>query len=232
MADGRTIRQWFVDAMIALIVDPEGFSGKRPLGDSSWWSELRTALEDGDIVEHDAEFATVNAVLMGAVSEGFGLVPNDPHIETGWEGWAGRFLRRQLRRYSFNPRPYGRDRNRTTSRSRRPSIPTRMGGTPLGGWLVESLPFNPRPYGRDRRLRPLWNRPSFNPRPYGRDRGRRSHRDQGGLQSPPVWAGPTSGNRRLNAVFNPRPYGRDPNCFSRFGASLRPKMERDYQVTI
>lgn len=82
MPDGRTIRRWFCDAMIALIVDNEGFSGKRPLGDSGWWSDMRTALENGGVVGDDAEFSTVDAVLMGAVSEGMGLVLSEPYDGT------------------------------------------------------------------------------------------------------------------------------------------------------
>ena len=51
--DNATLRQWLEKVLLALWEEGEGFSGKRPLGDSGWWGGIVDALEaegyeDGD----------------------------------------------------------------------------------------------------------------------------------------------------------------------------------------
>lgn len=39
-----TVREWLRDALYALLTETEGFSGKRPLGNSGWYFEIEEAL--------------------------------------------------------------------------------------------------------------------------------------------------------------------------------------------
>ena len=43
--DGEpTLADWFAAVLTALVEETEGFSGKRPLGDSGWWPAIDAAL--------------------------------------------------------------------------------------------------------------------------------------------------------------------------------------------
>ena len=44
LPDGTTLREFFIQSMVALWEEGESFSGKRPLGDSGWQIEIAAAL--------------------------------------------------------------------------------------------------------------------------------------------------------------------------------------------
>ncbi len=49
-ANAKTVRGYFVALLGALWQEGEGFSGKRPFGNSGWESELHAALVKGGVV--------------------------------------------------------------------------------------------------------------------------------------------------------------------------------------
>lgn len=83
---GLTLRTFFRDCMIALIEEGESFSGKRPICDSGWESDIAISLideglmsgkivrnKDGDIDELDYEYEELNSVIKKALTE---WIPN------------------------------------------------------------------------------------------------------------------------------------------------------------
>lgn len=46
--EGLTLREFLKECMKRLIIEEEGFSGKRPFGNSGWLQEIREALDIED----------------------------------------------------------------------------------------------------------------------------------------------------------------------------------------
>ena len=52
-ADAATVRQYFKELLCSLLIEEEGFSGKRPFGNSGWQHDFLTPLhEAGFCSEH------------------------------------------------------------------------------------------------------------------------------------------------------------------------------------
>ena len=51
LGDAQTVRDFFINAMVELWNEGEGFSGKRPFGDSGWDYEIAKSLVAAGIVE-------------------------------------------------------------------------------------------------------------------------------------------------------------------------------------
>lgn len=76
-ADAKTVRAYFQALLSTLWEEGEGFSGKRPFGNSGWDYDLYKPLvsagivpgkigEDGDLLDFDAKAA--NAVIFAAIA--------------------------------------------------------------------------------------------------------------------------------------------------------------------
>lgn len=77
-AEAATIRDYFKALLTTLLIEEEGFSGKRPFGNSGWISDLEIPLikaglvqgkidADGYVEESDDE--AIARVLLGAVKD-------------------------------------------------------------------------------------------------------------------------------------------------------------------
>jgi len=83
-ADADNIGEYLAALLCGVIVETEGFSGKRPFGNSGWYSDLKFALvkgkavmgkivrheyDDGDFEEYaeDVETAKCDRVLVDAI---------------------------------------------------------------------------------------------------------------------------------------------------------------------
>ena len=75
-ADAETVGDYLVELLLSLWIQGEGFSGKRPFGNSGWEYELYYPLvkagviwgeinEDGDLVSYD--FAAANEKIIEAI---------------------------------------------------------------------------------------------------------------------------------------------------------------------
>lgn len=50
-ANAETIRDYLIKLLLGVWSETEGFDGKRPFGNSSWWLELYDTLADHGIVD-------------------------------------------------------------------------------------------------------------------------------------------------------------------------------------
>lgn len=71
-----TVKDWLKEILLTLLEEREGFSGKRPLGNSNWTGDLEKALVEHKIIKgtldeegylEDADFEVVDALLEEAV---------------------------------------------------------------------------------------------------------------------------------------------------------------------
>lgn len=67
MNNGKTIGQFFIDCMIELIREGESFSGKRPLGASIWYFEIKQCLIDNDIITSQTPIWDIDNLLVSAL---------------------------------------------------------------------------------------------------------------------------------------------------------------------
>lgn len=69
-ADAPTVRQYFKELLIALLIEEEGFSGKRPFGNSGWQYDFMEPLEQAGFISpnagHEERVALFDA-LVGAL---------------------------------------------------------------------------------------------------------------------------------------------------------------------
>ena len=73
VVDGeRTLRVWLRDVLLTFWEQGEGFSPKRPFGDSSWYSSIADALESAGFDDPDA---TVSAAISELFAEATGNLP-------------------------------------------------------------------------------------------------------------------------------------------------------------
>lgn len=66
-----TIKEWLKTLLVTLLIEDEGFSGKRPFGNSGWTGDVeialvRAGLSDGEIHEEDGD---VDLVECGSRTE-------------------------------------------------------------------------------------------------------------------------------------------------------------------
>jgi hypothetical protein len=76
LSDDATLREYFCELLEALWQEGEGFSGKRPLGDSGWQTNVALGLIKSGVIpgiateeEFEFEWSDVNAAVHEAIAE-------------------------------------------------------------------------------------------------------------------------------------------------------------------
>jgi hypothetical protein len=66
-ADALNVQQYMRELLASLLDEEEGFSGKRPFGNSGWQYEYLDAIKEADLFTADATRSEIHSAIIDAI---------------------------------------------------------------------------------------------------------------------------------------------------------------------